>query len=308
MIAHSRRKLLACLGGVSMLPSMLKSTNAEPVDGVRHIATNTYPWLTFARRSKQAFKLHTDELLANIAATGIAGYEPIIDSSDEFLELDQRLERHGLEMRSIYVNSVLHEAAKVDESSERVISIARQAKRLGVKIVVTNPSPIRWGGTEDKSDAELRLQAKSLDLLGAELRKLGLALAYHNHDAELRQGGREFHHMLTATRAENVKFCLDAHWVYRGCGNSEVAVFDALAHYSDRIVELHLRQSKAGVWAESFSMQGDVDYRRLLDFLESRSIRPHLVLEQAIEESSPNSLNAIDAHRLSHVNLSKTFN
>ena len=36
--------------------------------------------------------------------------------------------------------------------------------------------------------------------------------------------------MLTATAAANVKFCLDAHWVFRGCGDSQVAVSDAVEH------------------------------------------------------------------------------
>lgn len=305
MIDFTRRQILATLGGASLLPLMAQLTEAEERSSGRqtHIATNTYPWLTFARRAKQEFKPHTDQLLGNIASAGIRGYEPIIVSADEFLGLDQRLNRHGLEMRSIYVNSVLHDPAKVDESTEGVLRIAIEARKLGVSIIVTNPSPIRWGGTEDKTDAQLRLQAKSLDALGAQLGELGMILAYHNHDAELRQGGREFHHMLTATDPDNVKFCLDAHWVYRGCGNSEVAVFDSLAHYHDRIVELHLRQSKAGVWTETFSMKGDIDYTRLLDFLATQSTQPHLVLEQAVEEESPNKLNVVDAHRQSHANL-----
>jgi len=33
--------------------------------------------------------------------------------------------------------------------------------------------------------------------------------------------------MLTATNPDDVKLCLDAHWIYRGCGDSQVAVFDA---------------------------------------------------------------------------------
>ncbi len=53
-------------------------------------------------------------------------------------------------------------------------------KKLGTSIVVTNPSAIRWGGPEDKTDAQLRLQAPSLDQPGAELRKLDMTLAYHN--------------------------------------------------------------------------------------------------------------------------------
>ncbi len=272
-----------------------------------HIATNTYPWLTFARRAERKFNLHGDQLLADIARTGITGYEPIINSATEFDGLKSRLEAHGLQMHSIYVNSVLHEVATVEESSANVLKIAAAAKKLGTQIVVTNPSPIRWGGTEDKTDAQLRLQSQSLDALGSELRKIGVTLAYHNHDAELRQGAREFHHMLTATDPENVKFCLDAHWIYRGCGNSEVAVFDALSLYCDRIIELHLRQSKDNAWTEAFSMQGDIDYLRLFDFLQKKEISPHLCLEQAVEAASPNTMDVVDAHQKGNNNLAKAI-
>ncbi|QDT13310.1 sugar phosphate isomerase/epimerase family protein [Planctomycetes bacterium K23_9] len=272
-----------------------------------HIATNTYPWRTFARRAGQSYQRHTDQLLQNIASTGIVGYEPIIDSPTELDGLGDRLTKHGLYMRSIYVNSVLHDTAKVDQSVAAAMAIAKRVRDLGTSIVVTNPSPIRWGGDEDKDDSQLRFQAKSLDELGSELRKLGLTLAYHNHDAELRNGAREFHHMLTATKQENVKFCLDSHWVFRGCGDSEVAVLDALDHYRDRIVELHLRQSTNGVWTEAFAMQGDVDYQAIFRRLHESNIHPHLVLEQAIEQKSPNKLSATQAHKQGQRNLTKAI-
>ncbi len=298
----TRRQTLASLGITSLHLSNALGRADESAREI-HIATNMYPWLTFARRENKEFMPHTNELLGNIAETGIQGYEPIIEDASDFTGLDVRLKQHDLEMRSIYVNSVLHDPAKVEQSNAGVLNIAREAKELGVRIIVTNPSPIQWGGSEDKSDAQLRLQAKSLNKLGAQLREMGLTLAYHNHDAELRQGGREFHHMLTATDPTAVKLCLDAHWIYRGCGNSELAVFDALSHYHDRIVELHLRQSRAAVWTEMFSMKGDIDYTRLFDFLATRSIRPHLVLEQAVEEKTPNTMSVVDAHRHSHANV-----
>lgn len=306
---YTRRESLAGLSAAAVTSTLAPMLSAIESSGLnaRNIATNTYPWLTFARRAGQDFQLHTDQLLADIASTGISGYEPIIEKPNEFNGLGERLSRHGLKMDSIYVNSVLHDSTKLDQSVANVLAIADAARKLGVKIVVTNPSPIRWGGPENKNDQQLRLQAKSLDRLGRELRQRGLTLAYHNHDAELRQGGREFHHMLTATDPENVKFCLDAHWVYRGCGDSEVAVFDALSHYCQRIVELHLRQSKAGVWTEVFGMSGDIAYTRLFEFLADKGIRPHLVLEQAVEEASPNRLTVMEAHRESHSNLAKAI-
>ena len=305
----TRRQFSAATGAALLLPPFSAMLNAAKPDGSlgSAIATNTYPWLTFARREERRFELHTDELLAQIAKTGITGYEPIIEDVSEFKGLAERLKRHQLVMHSIYVNVLLHEEESAEQNIEDVVSIARAAAKHGTQIVVANPTPIRWGGTEDKDDRQLRLQGKMLNRLGARLKTRRITLAYHNHDAELRQGGREFHHMLTATDPENVKFCFDAHWVFRGCGNSEVAVFDALAHYHDRIVELHLRQSKSGVWTEAFSLNGDIDYRRVLDFLAAKGNKPHLVLEQAVEAESPHELSVVDAHRVSYEHLSKAL-
>lgn len=269
------------------------------------IATNSYPWLTFAKRAGEKFVAHSEELIASIAATGITGYEPIVGGPGEFAEMAPRLEKHGLWLKSIYVNSTLHEEGAIEKSQTKVLEIARAGKALGLKIVVTNPSPIKWGGKEEKSDAQLKRQAGALDELGEALADEGMQLAYHNHDAELKSGAREFHHMLTATSPEKVKFCLDAHWIFRGCGNSEVAVFDALSHYHERVVELHLRQSTGGIWQEAFTMEGDIDYRRIFSYLEQAGIKPHFVLEQAVEGRSPKTMDAKQAHAASRKGLLK---
>jgi len=300
----SRRDSLALATTITVGALVSSWADAAPKDGKPRIATNTYPWRTFAKRAGEPYQRHSEEMLRKIASTGIDGYEPIIDSPAELEGLGARLDTHGLQMRSIYVNSVLHDPARVDQSTADVLAIATAAGELGAEIIVTNPSPIRWGSGKDKDDSQLRYQAKSLDELGSELRKLGLALAYHNHDAELRNGGREFHHMLTATNSQNVKFCLDAHWVFRGCGDSTVAVMDALEIYHDRIVELHLRQSDGGVWTESFAVQGDIDYAKIFTRLAADQIQPHLVLEQAVESKSPKTLAVTEAHRQSHRHLS----
>ncbi len=304
-MSYSRRQILVTAASTALISSLSTLSNRlhAAARSSSPIATNTYPWRTFARRRGQEFVKHSDALLADIVATGITGYEPIIDDLSEFDGLGERLQKHGLTMESIYVNSTLHEESKIDASIDAVVGIAETARELGTQIVVTNPAPIRWGGTEDKSDRQLVRQAEALDRLGTAIRDFGMVLAYHNHDAELRQGGREFHHMLTATDPRNVKLCLDAHWIFRGCGDSQVALFDAVRHYHDRIVELHLRQSTQGVWREDFRMQDDIDYKRLFSFLASRRITPKLVLEQAVEEGSPDRSTVVEAHRISRQNL-----
>jgi len=261
------------------------------------IATNTYPWGTFFGREKKNFPVHSDEMLAAIAASGIKGYEAAYNGVGEFDGLAERLAEHGLSARSMYVNSQLHDD-QWEKSIASVLALAEQGKKLGINIVVTNPSPLAWGGTAVKSDTQLETQAKALDTLGAALRERGQTLAYHNHDAELRAGGREFHHMLTATKPENLHFCLDAHWVFRGCQDSQVALFDAVAHYGSRIVELHVRQSTKGIWDEVFK-PGDIDYPRLVKWLVENKLKPLVCLEQCIEGNSPNTLEGIPAHQQS---------
>lgn len=163
---------------------------------------------------------------------------------------------------------------------------------------MTNPSPIRWGGPQSKTDDQLKLQARLLSQLGARLSDLGLVLAYHNHDAELRHAAREFHHMMLGTDPSTVTLCLDAHWIYRGSGNSSVALFDVVKLYGPRISELHLRQSRDGVWTEDLC-DGDIDYRHLADHLKRIDVSPHIVLEQAVERGTPQTMDATVAHQRS---------
>jgi inosose dehydratase len=197
----------------------------------------------------------------------------------------------------MYVNSVLHDQAEVDKSIQNILEIAEVAAPFGCKILVTNPSPISWSNPENKSDAELRLQAESMNRLGKLLKQKGVTLAYHTHDMELRAGAREIHHVLQNTDPKNVAFCFDIHWVYRGSDDSELAVFDMLKMYGDRIVELHLRQSTDGIWDETFSASGDIDYSEFAKQLKKKDIRPHLVIEQCLEAKTPATMSVVEAHQ-----------
>ncbi len=263
-----------------------------------HVACNQYPWGTFYSREKRDFNKLLDAGLAEVRASGNDGFEPGVGGLQQIESMVPLLKKHGLEMRSLYVNSTLHDASQADKSIEEVLAAAAKAKAAGTRIIVTNPSPLRWGGPENKTDEQLQVQAGALDKLGAGLKRMGLTLAYHNHDIELRNAAREFHHMMVGTDPANVTLCLDAHWIYRGAGNSQVALFDVLKLYGPRITELHLRQSQNGVWTEAFG-PGDIDYPRLADHLLKIGVKPLLVLEQAVEAGSPKTMNAVEAFKKS---------
>ncbi len=270
------------------------------------ISCNSYTWLTFFNREGRDWHADLDASLGEYVKTGFEAFEPSFNDPKEVTTLAPLLRKYGLQLPSFYVNSTLHEAGEAQKSIELVLAIAEKAQPLGAKIVVTNPSPIRWGGAENKNDAQLSEQARNLDKLGAELRKMGMTLSYHTHDIELRAAGREFHHMLLATDPKNVTFCLDVHWVYRGAGNSEIALFDVVKLYGKRITELHLRQSVDGVWAETFG-PGDIDYPRLVRELKAMGVSPHLVVEQCLEAKSPHVLTTVEAHRQDLAAVRKIF-
>ena len=299
--AISRRRFvkdLALTGGAIAMGAGSAGIAGQKRSSKLHLACNQYPWTVFYARDNRNFNKELDKGLSEVAACRFDGYEPLANNPQELDRLALLLKKHGLEIRSLYVNSVLHERDKAQASIESVLAIARRAKELGTKIIVTNPSPIRWGGPENKDDAQLRVQAAAIEKLGRQLKAIGLTLAYHNHDIELRNAAREFHHMMAGTDPEYVTLCLDAHWIYRGAGNSSVAMFDVLKLYGSRITELHLRQSKDNIWTEAMC-DGDIDYEAVAKYLLKINVRPHLVMEQAVEAGSPKTMSTIEAFRKS---------
>lgn len=295
-----RRIFLNSIPSLALLPSLNFKSDLP-------ISCNTYNWYSFYSREGKEWGAAIDEDIKHFAQSGIPAIEPNIESIQMGTNFMAALKKYGIQMPSIYVNSVLHKPDEVKASVQMVLDIADLVKPFGTKIIVTNPSPIAWGGAHNKSDAELTAQAIALNDLGAKLRAKGITLAYHTHDMEMKAGAREFHHMMQNTAPRNVSFCYDVHWIYRGSENSSVAVFDVLKMYGHRIAELHIRQSKDGVWNEIFTTDGDIDYTRFVAELNHMKITPHLVIEQCVEDKSPNTMGVVEAHKIDLVNVKQVF-
>lgn len=259
-----------------------------------HVSCNQWAWVMFYRRQGRDFNSDLDAGLADVAAAGFDGFEMNIERDGDIDRIAPLLARHKLAMRSVYFNSTLHLADQVENSTDFVLRECRAARSVGAEIISINPTPIDWNNPKDKTDEQLRTQAGALGKLSGELKKLGLTLAYHNHDAELRCAAREFHHMMLADEAANVTLCLDADWIYRGSGRSIVALFDVLKMYGNRVSEMHLRQSVNGVWSETFG-PGDVDFVAVAKYLRQLGVRPHIVVEQAWEKQTPRTMSPVEA-------------
>lgn len=284
-------------------PAALPSQALLSHDPAR-FSCNVYAWMTFFQRQGRDWYADLDASLAEYASSGLRLFEPSVSSPEDVERLVPLLRKHGLRMESLYVGSELHEPDLAAASIARVLEIGEAATEAGTRILITNPSPLPQG--QDKNDSQLETQAENLERLGAELRRRGLQLAYHNHDPELRRAAREFHHMLLATDPAHVGLCLEPHWIYRGSGDSQVALFDIVKLYGARTVAVHLRQSRGGVWTEVLG-PGDIDYPRLARELVRLEVAPLLVLEQPVESGTPNTLGPVEAHRQSLAYASRVF-
>jgi len=262
-----------------------------------HVVLNQYTCDAFYRREDIDFWTRLDE----IKSAGIDGVEVSLGSGAEAAAAGKRLADHGLAMRSIYTSGNLHDNNTAEKEITRLLEIGETIKSRGTEIMVFNPA-VKGG----KSDAELLCQSKSMDILGAGLKKIGMALAFHYHTTELEFGGREFHHVLCGTDPANVALCFEQHWSYRACGHSQVAVFDHLKLYADRIIEVHLRQSIGNIWSETFG-DGDIDNVRLAAGLKKLSKMPHVVLEQAPETGTPKTMPPAEIFRRSADYVRRVF-
>jgi inosose dehydratase len=247
------------------------------------LSAQSYMWEQPLEEAEVPFFDHLDDALKEAAESGFNAWDMALRTDEDASFLAPKLSTFGLSAPSVYIGGCFHKNGDVEELTEMFLRRACEARDLlGTKIITTNPDPIDWKGTENKNDEELVRQSSRLNELGAILNREGLRLAYHMHDAEFRCGAREFYHMLSATDPSSVDLCLDAHWIYRGSGNSLQAVLDVTRVYGDRISVVHVRQSHNSAWSEAFD-EGDLDYEQVASAVYAVNPAPLIVVEQCCE-------------------------
>ncbi len=273
-------------------------------DSKLHIACNEFCWINMYRRAGKDFAADLDSGLALVKQSGMDGLETILGDEQAAVRMIPLLKRHELAMRSFYSSVTLHDPRTSTANIDRIVATAMRAKQdIDVQVVVVNPTPLQG---KAKSDGQLADQARAMTQLGERLADSGMTLAYHFHAPAWQEDGREFHHVMNETDPAVVKLCLDTHWVYRGSGDNAQRVDDVIERYGSRVAELHLRQSIDGVWTECMT-DGDIDYRKVAAELRAQGVRPLLVLEQAVEKGTPNTMDAIESHRRSRAYVESCF-
>jgi inosose dehydratase len=260
------------------------------------IGIGAWRWAQHYTKQNQRLEDHYDEALESVKAAGADSFEPFLPVHEADQErLIIALQKHGLAMPSTYRNVRLHEPDS-EKNFEEVIASARWAFGMGARLLNVNAEPIAWGQPLDKTDEQLTRQIENFNALQRALADDEITVVYHIHDAELRQGAREFLTMITHTR---VWFCFDPHWVYRGCGNSLLAVQTILKLYGSRLQSLHLRQSEGGIFTERFQQVGDIDYTDIAAYVLANCPHIPVFVEQGWEAGTPETLTRTESDRRS---------
>jgi len=303
----TRREMLsgmATLAGATLLSRgvLLRGKEASAAHYAPKLSVEVYIWIQRLASEKKTLAEGVDEVLASFHG---AGYRRVELNQDFFRpELCERtltlLAKYNLAPETVYANTTMHEAAAAEKSVQEVVELARLLKAHGTRDIITDPSP--KPGQAPKTDEELDTQAKYVDQLGAELHQQGMKLALHHHTPELVDHAREWRHLLRHTNPRRVYCCVDVHWAYRG--GQEVMSF--IRETGQRLVELHLRNSKQGVWAEDFG-PGDIDYQKVADYLRGISFNGYLVVELAYEKNTQISRSLDEDLRLSREYTERVF-
>jgi inosose dehydratase len=293
----SRRQLLSGLAAVALSPAGLRGAVYHPT-----LAAQTYIWLLEMRARNKPLAEGLEEAFST---TRRAGFRQV-ELMSEFLQPDLRertvaaLKKHGLEPAIVYTGGPMHERTAAEETIARVLELGRTAHAAGAHAVNFNPAP--KSGDERKSDAELAVEAESLNELGKELQGAGLRLFCHHHLPEMRENAREWRYQLEHTHPRLVAFCIDLDWAFRG-GQDPLALVRAA---EGRLGSLHIRNSRKGVYLETVD-EGDIHMAPIAAFLRQIQFTGYLVVELVHDKDTQVTHSLFDNLKHAHFYTQKVF-
>jgi inosose dehydratase len=263
----TRRELLLALTAASMY----SASTRKPA-----IAVEGYIFQQYAQSLEKPLRDVIHEVLPMARDAGFMN----IELSPAFFPPGGRditlsiLRSQRLLMPSLYVGGSLHERDGAEQTIATALEFGNLCVPFGCKAVVTNPDPKR--GDISKTDAELGVQADSLNRMGRALAKHGFELRVHHHTPQLAENAREWRHILHHTDPEYVHICVDVDWAYEG--GFEAIPF--LREVGNRLHEIHVRSARNKIWLEDLE-DSDIDYRKVAEYLRDGGLAPLIVVELA---------------------------
>lgn len=285
----NRRQFLAAVGASAGLAPVGRSAVESPKLVPPLVGSQLYGWSQYYEREGKVLSAHLDDVLSALRDSGYDYAEGTLDTTnpDQNARFAERLAAKGLKPVSLYSGGALHVLGKASETAEQITRASAAAAKAGFGIINVNPDPLG----RPKTEAELAIQADALTELGIELARLGLKLGIHHHTPELANNGREFHSNFQKCSPEQVGFCYDVHWVYRG----GISPAECLPQYGSRIVSWHLRQSRDQTWWEDLD-SGDLDYPMVARFAQEQRLPAFYTVELALESGTKITRSVVENH------------
>jgi sugar phosphate isomerase/epimerase len=210
------------------------------------------------------------------------------------------LREKGFGMPSVYVGGVMHEPAAADQTIVRALEIGQLCQPFGCTAIVNNPDPKR--GDTEKTDAELQVEAASLNRMGQRLAEHGFELRVHHHTPQLVNKAREWRYILQHTDPKYVAVCVDLDWAYEG-GFEPIAF---LREVGPRLREIHVRSARNKLWLEDVE-DSDIDYHQVAAYLKQARLEPLTVVELAYRPATVITRPLQEDLRLSRVYVERVF-
>jgi inosose dehydratase len=273
----------------------LRAATYKPV-----LATQIYVWTQQFNTRKQSL---AEGMAEAFPAIRRAGYRHVELVSSFFTpELSGKtialLKEQGLDCPIVYSGGTLHEEAAAEKAIAQILELAAVAGKAGASNVNINPNP--KPRQELKTDQELAVQARNLDRLGELLERRSMRLMTHHHTPEMKEKGREWRHQLAHTK--RMYTCVDTDWAVRS-GEDPLGM---LRESGRRLLSLHLRSGRNGVWSEVLG-DGEPDYRPIAAYLKETGFSGYLVVELAYEKATRITRSLEENIRLSREYAERVF-
>ena len=194
----------------------------------------------------------------------------------------------------------MHEKDAADRTIARALEFGNLCAPFGCKAIVNNPDP--KDRDTPKTEAELAVQADSLNRMGRTLAQHGFELRVHHHTPQLAENAREWRHILHHTDPEYVHICVDVDWAYEA--GFEPIPF--LREVGNRVREIHVRSAKNKMWLEDLE-DSDIDYHQVAEYLNEAGLAPLIVVELAYRRKTVVTRSLEEDLRMSRLYAEKVF-
>lgn len=258
----SRRQFLksaTATAGMSLLPTGLGARGAELANRL-HMGAQTNAWGVPIRDYN-----HLLEIAETLVSLGYSGFETnfasLSSQAARAVECRRDFESRHIQLIAPHAGGSFYDRDKVADELASLERMAGPCAQMGASFLIVSGKEVPHSNGKLELEA-LRIKTETLNRLGVAIKKEGLRLCYHNHEAEFRDNPSEMSYLLAQTNPDEVWLCLDVGHCY---GLSDPAEFTA-AHFR-RIAIFHLRdetRSPAGKVIYSEPGEGGINLKGIV--------------------------------------------